>query len=517
MRIERTKNTIRNIVFGFCYKLLNILLPFVSRTVILYILGSQYLGLSSLFTSILSFLSLADLGIGGAMVYSMYKPIAENDTSTIRALLNLYRKFYRIIGTVIFGLGLCLLPCLKFLVREQLPGDVNLYVLYLIYLLNSALSYWLFAYKNALLQAYQRNDIESKIALIITPLSYIVMLGSLFITHNYYTYIIWLPIFTIATNIVRLNYVNRHFPELKPCGEINQELKQSIIKKVKALIGTKLNTVVLNAADNIVMAAFFGLTTIAMYGNYYYIMNSIIGFLGICYSSMTAGLGNSLATESTEKNYSDFLKFSFMNSWIVGWCTICLICLYQPFMYLWAGEELMFPFYIVLEFGLYFYIYQIRKIPVIYKDAAGIWWEDRFRPYVCMIVNLILNITLVQVIGISGIILSTVFSLVISIPWENYTIFKFVFNKSSREYYFKMIYYAFTMIISGGITFVLCSVWGNSIFDLMIRGLICVIVPNILFIVCNHQKKEYQDAKTFLLGILQRRNKNGKTDRFSNN
>lgn len=505
MKIERTRNTIRNIIFGFGYRILNIILPFISRTAILYILGEQYLGLSSLFTSILSFLSLAELGVGGAMVYSMYKPIAENDTTTIRALLNLYRKFYRVIGTIIFGLGLCLIPFLKLLVHEELPGDMNLYVLYLLYLVNAALSYWLFAYKTALLQAYQRNDVESKIAMVIMPLSYVAMLGGLFLTSNYYAYIIWLPIFTIVTNVVRLIYVNRHFPGLEPQGEISQELRASIVKKVKALIGTKLNTVVLNAADNIVMAAFFGLTTIAMYGNYYYIMSSIIGFLGICYSAMTAGLGNSIATESVEKNYNDFIKFSFINSWLVGWCTICLICLYQPFMYLWAGEELMFPFYVVLEFGLYFYTYQVRKIPVTYKDAAGIWWEDRFRPYVCMVVNLVLNIVLVQVIGISGIILSTVFSLFISIPWENYTIFKYVFHGGSRKYYQKMIYYAFTVLIAGIVTFALCSPWGNGFPALILRGCICVIIPNLLIMLFNFKSKEFQNTKAFLLGILKRK------------
>lgn len=507
MRIERTKNTLRNIIFGFGYRILNIVLPFISRTAILYILGEQYLGLSSLFSSILSFLSLADLGIGGAMVYSMYKPIAENDTKTIQALLNLYLKFYRVIGTIILALGLCLIPFLKILVHEELPGDVNIYVLYILYLINACLSYWMFAYKSALLQAYQRNDVESKIAMVTTPLSYIFMLGALFLTHNYYAYVIWLPIFTIVTNVVRMSYVNKHFPELRPQGHISQELRTSIVKKVKALIGTKLNTVVLNAADNIVMAAYFGLTTIGIYGNYYYIMSSIIGFLGICYSGMTAGLGNSIALESVEKNYNDFMKFSFINSWLVGWCTICLICLYQPFMYLWAGEDLMFPFYVVLEFGLYFYVYQIRKIPVTYKDAAGIWWEDRFRPYVSMVVNLVLNIVLAQIIGVSGIILSTVFSLLISIPWENYTIFKYIFHRSSQEYYKKMAYYAFTVLIAGIVTFVLCSFLGNGFVALFFRVCICLIVPNLLIIFSNYKGKEFQDSKAFFINILGRRGK----------
>lgn len=505
MRIERTKNTVRNIVFGVGARIVSIVLPFVSRTAILYVLGKEYLGLSSLFSSILQFLSLTELGVGGAMVYSMYRPIATNDHATIRALMNLYRKFYRIIGAVIFGLGLCLLPVLHLLVHEDLPGDVNLYVLYLIYLFNAALSYWLFAYKSALLRAHQRIDVESKISTAITVLSYAVMLSCLYLTKNYYAYIVWLPVFTIVTNIIRLIYVNKHFPHLKPEGEISEELRQSIIKKVKALFGTKLNSVVLNAADNIVMAAFFGLTTIAMYGNYYYIMSSITGFLGICYSAMTAGLGNSIALESVEKNYRDFLKFSFMNSWMVGWCCICLVCLYQPFMRLWVGESLMFPFYIVLEFALYFYVYQIRKIPVTYKDAAGIWWEDRFRPYVCMVVNLALNIVLVQTIGVSGIILSTVFSLVISIPWENYTIFKYVFSMSSWEYYGKMAYYLLVTVVAGGVTLWVCSFCGNSIAALLLRAVICVIVPNILILLGNCRSREFKESKAFVLGIVRRR------------
>lgn len=504
MRFSRTKNTLRNIAFGSLNRIINIILPFITRTVILYVMGTQYLGLSSLFSSILSFLSLTELGIGSAMIYSMYKPIAENDYVTIKALLNLYRKIYRIIGAVILALGLILLPFLTVLVPEKLPDGINLHLLYIIYLFNAVLSYWLFAYKNALLQAYQRDDINSKIASIITPVSYVVMLLSLGLTKNYYAYVVWLPIFTVVTNISRCVFVDRSFPNMEPEGEVPPELQKSILKKTSALIGTKLNTVVLNAADNIVMSVFLGLNTIAMYGNYHYIMSSIIGFLGIAYSSMTAGLGNSLQTDSLESNYKNFEKFSFINSWLVGWCTVCLVCLYQPFMKIWVGEELMFPFYVVLEIGMYFYIYQIRKIPVVYKDAAGIWWEDRFRPYVCMIVNVVLNIVLVQIIGISGIILSTVFSLLISIPWENYTIFKYVFHRSSKVYYGKMLLGAGSMLIAGVVTFWLCSLVGDGIPAFLLRGCICVIVPNILFVVFSFKRSELKDTISFVKRIVKR-------------
>lgn len=504
MRFARTKNTLRNIAFGSINRIVNIILPFISRTVILYVMGTQYLGLSSLFSSILSFLSLAELGIGGAMVYSMYKPIAENDFVMIRALLNLYRRLYRIIGVVILAMGLLLMPFLKVLVPEKLPDDINLYLLYAIYLFNAVLSYWLFAYKNALLQAYQRDDINSKIASVITPVSYVIMLACLALTKNYYAYVLWLPVFTIVTNLCRSTLVNRSFPNMGPEGEIPDDLKQSIFKKTTALIGTKLNTVVLNAADNLVMSAFLGLTVIAMYGNYYYIMSSVIGFLGIVYSSMTAGLGNSLQTESAEDNYRNFEKFSFINSWLVGWCSVCLICLYQPFMVIWVGEKLMFPFYVVIEMGLYFYVYQIRKIPVVYKDAAGIWWEDRFRPYVCMAVNVGLNIVLVQIIGISGIILSTAFSLLISIPWENYTIFCHIFHRSSKTYYKKMLFSVLSMLIAGIATWWLCSLWGEGILAFLLRAVVCIIAPNVIFACLNCKRQEFAETIQFAKKILKR-------------
>lgn len=504
MKIERTKNTVRNIGAGAVNRVINIILPFFTRTALLYIMGTKYLGLNSLFTSILSFLSLTELGVGGAMIYSMYKPIARNDNETICALLNLYRKLYRIIGTVVLCLGLAIMPFLGKLIKDEIPADINLYVLYFIYLINAVLSYWLFAYKNALLQAHQREDVNSNIASIIVPASYAVMLTTLFITKNYYAYVVWLPIFTIITNLIRSVYVDRHFPELKPKGEISKELKTSISKKVAALIGTKLNTIVLNASDNLIMSAFLGLTVIAMYGNYLYIFTSICGFVGIIYGSMTAGLGNSLQTETTEKNYNDFKKLSFMNSWIVGWCTVCLACLYQPFMRIWVGDELMFPYYVVVEICVYFYIYMTRKIPVVYKDAAGIWWEDRFRPYVCMVVNVVFNILLVQVIGISGIILSTVFSLIISVPWENYTIFKYVFHRSSAEYYGKMFMYAGTMFLGGLLTYWICGLLGDGIPALLLRGVVCVIVPNVVFIALNFRRKEFADTTAMLKRILKR-------------
>ena len=147
MKIQRSKNAKRNIIYGTINRLTSLIFPFIIRTVMIYYMGVEYVGLGGLFSSILSFLSLAELGIGTALVYSMYKPIATDDVDSICALLKLYRKLYFIIGCIIFSVGLALAPFLRFIISQDVPDDVNIYILYLIYLLNTVISYWFFGYK----------------------------------------------------------------------------------------------------------------------------------------------------------------------------------------------------------------------------------------------------------------------------------------------------------------------------------------------------------------------------------
>ena len=172
MRIERTKNATRNMVFGIALKIYQILMPFFMRTAMIYFMGVQYLGLNSLFTSILQVLNLAELGVGSAMVYSMYKPIAEDDTVTICALMKIYRTYYSAIGAVIAVVGVILTPIIPHLISGDLPTGLNVYILYWMNLGATVLSYWLFAYKNALFQAHQRVDVTSKVTIVTNTFQY---------------------------------------------------------------------------------------------------------------------------------------------------------------------------------------------------------------------------------------------------------------------------------------------------------------------------------------------------------
>ncbi len=508
MKMQRRKNATRNIAFGIIYRLVATLGPFAIRTVLLYVLGAEYLGLNSLFTSLLSFLSLAELGVGSAMVYAMYKPIAEDDKETLSALLNLYRRLYRIIGVVILGIGVVLLPFIGHLVNGTVPDDINLYILYIIYLLNTVISYFLFGYKQSLLIAYHRRDIVSKRSTIVQLSMYGCQILVLLISKQYYLYIILLPIFTIVTNLANSVIVDRLYPDIKCRGKVSDETGHQIRRNVLALIGGKLSNTVLHSSDNLVISIFIGLVAVAIYGNYFYIINAVCGFTEVIYASITAGLGNSIIIESREKNFGDFKMLSMMNSWLVCWCCTCFLCLLQPFMLIWTGESMMYPFSMVILFVIYFYLYQINKIVLTYKDAAGVWWQDRFRPYVVMGTNLVLNIILIQYIGIYGVILSTIISLIISIPWSTYTVFKYIFQRSRGKYNWQFIKNIIVTIIACGVTYLIGDmISGGKYFVFLIRLLICLVIPNVIFILFNFKSPDFVKTIKYARSALAERRK----------
>ena len=504
MKINRTKNAKAGIITGLLSKLLHMGMPFITRTALLYILGTQYLGLNGLFSSLLSFLSLAELGVSNALVYSMYKPVAEEDEKTVCALLNLYRRLYRMIGMVILAAGLICVPFLRNFISGEVPPDVNLYVLYGIYLGNTVISYFLFAYRSSLLTAHQRIDVTNVIDSSVSAVTWVLQIVMLFVFRSYYAFVIFMPVSNIAGNLARLYYTNKLYPHYKPVGKVEPELEASIYQKIKALMGAKISTTVLHSSDNLVISAFIGLTMITIYENYYFLMNSIGGFLAIVFSVILPGVGNSLVTETVEKNYRDFKKFVFLNNWIVGWCAVCFACLYQPFMKLWVGEELMLPYSVVALIVLYFVLYQGRKVVVTYKDAAGLWWEDRFRPFVMAATNLISNLIMVQFIGIWGIILSTILSLLVSVPWETYTVCKHVFQGGYREYMLDLLRYLLTVAAACAITLGICQICSEGILAILVRGCICVVVPNVIFFLAFRKREEFSEAKALVLRFLKR-------------
>ena len=339
MRIERTKNATKNIIFGVILKLYQILVPFFIRTAMIYSLGIEYLGLNSLFTSILQVLNLAELGVGSAMVFSMYKPISEDDDKKICALMQLYKIYYRFIGIVVLVVGLILCPFVPYLIKNDLPKDMNIYILYILNLLATVFSYWLFAYKNSILQAHQRQDIISKVTILVNTIQYILQIIAICVIKNYYLYVVFLLLAQIFINVITAYKSNIMYPQYKAYGKLEKEEIKKINRRVRDLFTAKIGGIIVNSADSIVISSFLGLKVLAIYQNYYYILTAIIGIVGVIFSACTAGIGNSLIVESKEKNYNDLKKFTFIIVWIAGFCASSLMCMFQTFMELWVLHE----------------------------------------------------------------------------------------------------------------------------------------------------------------------------------
>ncbi len=512
MKIERTKNAIRNTKWGFAQRLINILCPFLVRTVLIYSLSAEYAGLSSLFTSILSILSLTELGFSNAIVYSMYKPVAEDNKEKICALLNIYRKAYFIIGSIILGVGLILIPLLPHLISGSVPTDANLYVLYLIYLVNNVISYFLFGYKTSLLSAYQREDVVSKNTLLYNIVLYGMQCATLLIFRNYYVYAIIIPLSTVLLNILNNRAVTQMFPDYYPTGTINSEEKKELKKNLIALMIWKVGGATRNTFDSIIVSMYLGLVTVAMYNNYFYIISGVTAFLGVILTSITAGVGNKIATESPERNYEDFKRFHFYYMWIASWCTVCMMCLYQPFMRLWMGKELMFSNSIMFLFCYYFIMMKQGDINSVYYQAAGLWWHGKLRSVIEAFLNLALNFILGYFFGVTGIILATIISYTCVYFYGSKFVFSEYFkNGKLGKFFIDNIVY---LIVTGAVGFGtfkliewIMSGQQNSWIVLGVNLAVCIILPNCLFALIYGANKEKRTYIKQVIGMLKNRPK----------
>ena len=497
MNNSRIKNATRNISYGFINKMIALFFPFLMKTVIIRTMGSQYLGLNGLFTSILQVLNLAELGFSSAVVFSMYKPITENNKSEICALLNLYKKIYRVIGVVILLVGITLLPFLTNLISGSYPNEVNIYFLYIIYLLNTALTYFLFAYKTALLVAHQRSDVVSNIQSIVSIFQYIVQIMVLVIFKNYYLYLFIMVMSTIINNLMCSLRVDKMYPDYKCSGDITETAKKDIRKRVSGLMVQKVCATTRNSLDCVFISAFLGLDAVAIYSNYYSLIAALIGIMSIVTTAMLAGVGNSIVIENKEKNYKDMNKFNYIYMWLSGWLTICLVCLYQPFMKIWMGQEYMYPFSVVVLLCIYFYSLKMGDIRAAYSDAKGLWWENRYRAIAESIMNILLNFVLGKLLGIHGIILGTLISLlVINFGYGSQILFKYYFDEHTvREYFGKHFVYAIVTSCIAVVTyFVVMFIKLDNVVGLGIKAIICVVVPNIIYFLIYRKTKIFSES-----------------------
>lgn len=502
MKLERTKNTARNVAYGYLSRLILMIFPFLTRGLFIRLLGSEYLGLNGLFSSILTVLNMSELGFSSAIVVHMYRAIAADDGKTINALLNYYRKIYHIVGTVILCAGCAVIPFLPRLIRGSYPADINLTAVYLVFLLDTVLSYFLFAHYNSLLSAFQRDDLVTKVNLLVKLLMYALQIGILLVIRNFYVYLFVMPLCTIARNLITCFAARRAFPEYMPAGKLPKSTAEDIGTMVRGAMIGRVSTVCRNSFDSVFVSMFLGLTATAIYGNYYYILDTISCLLLVLTSAATGGAGNSVALESQEKNHQDMLRMNFLYMWAAGWCAICMLCLYQPFMRLWAGEQLLLPVPTMVLFCVYLYLLKIGDVISIYSGVRGLFWERRHITIAEAVGNITLNYFLGKHFGIAGILWATIITmLVINFLWGCHVPFRHYFTHfSANQYILWHLKRGAVTLVVGAVTYWVCGVVTISgIPGLIVTGLICVVLPNLLFFLIYRKTPSYQEAVPWLL------------------
>ena len=442
MKLDFKRNVKRNMIANAASSGIKLLFPFLNRTLFLWLLGPAYLGLNGLFGSILGVLMLAELGFGTAVVCSMYKPVADDDRELLCAYLKFYRTVYRCVGSAIFFGGLALLPFLGRLVHGSVPPDIDLRVLYVIHLVNTAASYFLFAYRGVVLGAHHRNDVITNIRTAVSVAQYVTVFLILLVTRNYYHYVLATVAFTVVQNVLLVTASRRLFPDIEPRGELSPDLRRRVVSDVKSIFMHKIGGVVVNFADNLVISSFLGLVAVAAYGNYYYVVTSVAGLVAIIHGSLMGGFGNRIHTETKEANFATLMRVNRLEAAVAAFCAAMMFALYQPFMSLWTRGDATLVRHALTPFlmTVFFYMMQSRQILLAFKGAAGLWRHDRWKPIISASANLALNISMVMLLPdgfkLDGVILSTILAVgLIDVPWETSVVFRNFFTGALRPRY----------------------------------------------------------------------------------
>ncbi len=506
MKIERQKNAIRGTVTGVLLQLVNILIPFIIRSIFIREIGIEYAGLDNLFKSILQVLNLTELGVGSALVFNMYKPISEGNDAKICALMKLYKTYYRVIGIVILIVGLAITPFLRNLIKGDVPSDLNLFVLYYLNLGATVFSYWLFSYKNAILNAHQRVDVINLVSIAVNITKYALQIVSIFIFRNYYIYLIINLLFQLVLNIVTAIASNKLFPSYRPAGDIDKEERQKINSMVRDLFTAKVGGVVLTSVDTIVISSFLGLRLLAVYNNYYYILTALFAFFMVFYNACRAGIANELIVENDEKKVKDFYRLTFIVFFLMNICVSSMLNLYQPFMKLWIGSDYLLGDSSILLLCVYFISFEIPVFWSVYKDAAGAWRQDRFRPLIGALVNLIVNVVLVKIIGINGVIISTIISEVfVCIPWLLYTLKSSVLPLKIGEVAKKTALYLCCVAAAGAGSYYVCGmIRMQGLGELVLKLLLSVIISAGAWCLLFYKTEEFRSSVALAQRVIKR-------------
>ena len=505
--MSRTENSLRNVRYAAVLNLVLVLVNFIARRIFVSILSEQYLGMNGTFTNVLSMLSIAELGVGTAITYSMYKPLAEKDTPLLLSLMALYRKYYRIIGVVIAVLGVALTPLLPYITHD-LPNIANIRLIYLLFVLDSALSYVL-VYKQSLISADQKQYIVTAYRNLSLIVLAIVQSVLLILTKNYFVYLIAKLLSTVAINVLLARKADQMYPFLKSkdIPALPDTVHAEISRNIRATLIHKLGTVVVFQTDNLLIAIFVGAVSVGIYSNYVMITSGLTTAYLLVFRALTASVGNLCAEEDKTHARDVFWQLDLFCRWLYGFSAICLVVLLNHFIgSVWLEETYVFPMALVLIISANFYITGMRQSVLTYRDAMGLYWYDRYKAIFEALINLVVSVLLARRLGILGIFIGTFVSTMTTCFWvEPYMLFKHGFRTSVRGYFARYLLHTILTIAIGFLTWYLCALLpAKGLLSFIGKLLICAVVPNLFYWLFYRRTEAFQSIRTVLLRRLRR-------------
>ena len=495
--MNRVDNIAKNMKSTIFTQIPLFIISFVVRRVFIVVLGEQYLGLNGLFTNILSLLSVAELGFGTSITFSLYRPLAVDDREKIKSLMQLYRRAYTAIGILILVAGFSLTPFLDFFVKEM-PRDIShVELIYMLHVLDSGISYF-FSYKASLLFADQKKYVETLIRTYVKLAQHVVQLILLILFKNYILYILCLVISSVLTNIWISVTANRRYPYLKEKNiqPLPQEDTAAIRRNVGAMVLHKFGDVAIYGTDNILMAKFISLASVGLYSNYLLVTDTLHRIINRMYMDIMASMGNLNASESDERKLRAVNNQTFFSAWLFGFCAICLFHLFNPFISLWLGKQYLFPQSTVAIIVVNFYLAAMRKPISNTKQVMGLFWHDRYAPLAEVPLNLVVSILLSAPLGILGILLGTMISTLLVPFWvEPLVLYRFGLNRNPVSYFIRFTVYTLITVLAGGITGLCCRLVPETFPGFLLRMIICVLIPNTIFILVYYHTEEFRYLK----------------------
>lgn len=495
---SRSFNSIKNIIYSLVCQFIYIAITFVNRTVFINVLGAEYTGINGLFSNILTLFSLAELGVGNVMIYSLYKPLRDHDQEKVASLLKYFKNIYLAIASAILGLGIILLPFLPSIVNSTIPMG-NVYVYYMIFLLNSVCSYFC-AHKITLINADQRVYIVRLRTFLFQLTQNVLQIFILFQTHNFILYLIIQLLATVLTNISLSLKADKLFPFLKTNKKLQKSEKRIIFRKIRSTMLYKISIVIMNNTDNILISALIGTIFVGYYSNYLLVVSTVNTVISLVISALIPSIGNLNADIDRKKQYQIFYVLVLVFQWTISFASIALYFLLNDFIVQWIGVEYLLDDAVLIAIVANFYISNVISPVWMYREATGLFEKVKYTMAIACGINIVLSIVLGKIFGMAGILIATAIARCMTTVWyEPIVLHKTIFDRPVKKYFLRQLKYLSLALLSfaatGVVIFLLAQ---NGVSNIVVKAGACILVPNIIFYLASRKTDEWKYIATML-------------------